>query len=167
MAPKRKAPPSTDPPFFTLYRLDEPATGGKKGGPRALNGLVEAAKRTAKQLDAAFTKSLGADPTGNLREANGTSRCGLRNLGATCYMNSLLACLFMNLAFRKGIYGWTPQENGGGSSAGQAHAVAEQVCRAIQELFAHLEFSMLQSYDPAALTSALSLDVAVQQDAQE
>ena len=69
-------------------------------------------------------------------------------------MNSLLQCLFMNLAFRRGIYDWTPQQ----SKESAAYAVAEQVCKALQELFTHLELSQLQSYDPAALTSALSLD---------
>ena len=164
MAPKKRKAPSGAPSYATIYRLDEPV-GGKKGGPRALGALVEAAKREAKQKEKAFTKELGADPSDRLRDAGDTAqRCGLRNLGATCYMNSLLQCLYMNLAFREGIYSWTPSQE---AREGAAHAVAERVCHALQQLFAHLELSLLQSYDPAALTAALSLDVAVQQDAQE
>ena len=45
--------------------------------------------------------------------------------------------------------------------------VAEEVCRQLQALFAHLQHSDLACYDPAALTSALSLNTSVQQDAQE
>lgn len=30
--------------------------------------------------------------------------CGLQNLGATCYVNALLQCLFMNVHFRKAVY---------------------------------------------------------------
>lgn len=31
---------------------------------------------------------------------------GLANIGATCYMNSLLQTLFMTREFRNGIYRW-------------------------------------------------------------
>ena len=49
----------------------------------------------------------------------------------------------------------------------RSYAVRPSFPTRYAELFAHLEFSDARSYDPAALTSALSLDVAVQQDAQE
>ena len=52
-----------------------------------------------------------------------------------------------------------------------AHSTVRQpltiVCRQLQALFAHLQHSELACYDPAALTSALSLNTSVQQDAQE
>ena len=32
---------------------------------------------------------------------------GLRNLGATCYLNSQLQCLAQNLAFVHGLFSWT------------------------------------------------------------
>jgi uncharacterized UBP type Zn finger protein len=160
--------------FPALYGLDAAATStpGKKQNaskdPRALGALVNAGKRAAKHVDAAAVKSLGTDPSGRLRdESDKKVRTGLRNLGATCYLNSLLQCLFHNVAFRRGMYEWAaPAATANGASSGRA-AIAGDVCRAIQELFAHLECSQAQSYDPAALTSALSLNVAVQQDAQE
>ncbi len=33
---------------------------------------------------------------------------GLLNLGATCYMNVLLQCLFWNTPFRTALYNWSP-----------------------------------------------------------
>jgi hypothetical protein len=44
-------------------------------------------------------------------QEKGGSPIGLLNLGATCYMNVLLQCLFMNPTFRQGIYDYTP-DNG-------------------------------------------------------
>lgn len=38
---------------------------------------------------------------------------GLKNLGATCYLNSQLQALFANKDFRKGVYAWRPPKGGG------------------------------------------------------
>ena len=163
--------------------------------PTDLSAVEAAAKKAAKESDAKQIAEIGSDPEKQLRnDGEGT---GLLNLGATCYMNSLLQCLHMNVAFRQGIYQWRPAESkeGAGKDVGRAgtsnaqagaqgqaidvdaaavesdprrpEEVAEEVCHQLQLLFANLQHSALSCYDPAALTSALSLDVAVQQDAQE
>ncbi|EED88974.1 predicted protein [Thalassiosira pseudonana CCMP1335] len=38
---------------------------------------------------------------------------GIRNLGATCYLNSQLQCLVQNLGFLHGLLSWKPSTNGG------------------------------------------------------
>ncbi|CAM9675018.1 unnamed protein product, partial [Ectocarpus sp. 8 AP-2014] len=51
---------------------------------------------------------------------------GLKNLGATCYLNSQLQALFANKAFRHGVFSWRPSVPAaggeGGSSAGGSGA---------------------------------------------
>jgi ubiquitin carboxyl-terminal hydrolase 48 len=170
----------------------------KKDDPRDLSTIATAAKKVASQRDAAAKKALGPDPQDQLRAED--QRTGLGNLGATCYMNSLLQCLFMNSAFRRGIFSWGPAlgaekptvedraaaSGGHGGHGGSASAandavvqctsssstrtpeqVAEEVCKELQQLFAHLQHSRIACYYPTALTAALNLNVALQQDAQE
>ena len=79
--------------MHALYMLDRPAAGNKKGSAAAsaardLTQLLRESKRNVKQAEAAAVKALGEDPGSRLRTAG--QRVGLRNLGATCYMNSLL-----------------------------------------------------------------------------
>lgn len=54
---------------------------------------------------------------------------GLRNLGATCYLNSQLQALFANRGFRRGVYAWRPSAGLGsnlGSGTGGAWAGARE-----------------------------------------
>lgn len=86
--------------------------------------------------------------------------CGLRNLGATCYLNSMLQCLFVNLPFRRAVYEWEPKEQ---------NVNEQQVLqmRALQKLFAQMQLGNQGLYDPTEFASTLALNNVVQQDAQE
>lgn len=57
---------------------------------------------------------------------------GLSNIGATCYMNSLLQTLFMTPEFRYGIYRWSYNE--------KIHPKeSDSIIYQLQKLFAKLE----------------------------
>ena len=188
MASVLHAAPSAD-AMLEAYQLKPPATAAKKKPklrqPRDCSQTVAAAKKKAKAREAAAVKALGADPEAQQLQSLDERRTGLRNLGATCYMNSLLQTLFMNRAFRRGIFQWTdpdPAPNGGaagpqdvasgdgdgdGGGGGTKSRGAKDILPQLQMLFAQLQHSARSCYDPAAFTEALSIDTGVQQDAQE
>ena len=167
----------TDADMRALYHVDATAGRGGRGGGRTKaggGGRTKAGARaspagaicvrdalkalnsgawTEKKLDKDIASTLGPDPADALRDPG--HRVGLRNLGATCYMNCLLQCLFMNRAFRGAIYRWRPHAEG-----------ADPILSELQRLFAHLQHSAASCFDPSALSDALALDNGVQQDVQ-
>uniref|UniRef100_A0A6B2KXB1 Ubiquitin carboxyl-terminal hydrolase n=1 Tax=Arcella intermedia TaxID=1963864 RepID=A0A6B2KXB1_9EUKA len=100
-------------------------------------------------------KHLGPDPNLQLRKF--ANCAGLQNLGATCYMNSLIQCLYMNPNFRKGIYSWTNNEQN----------LEKSVCFQLQLLFGFLQCGKKKFYSPDKLTELLNIKTCIQQDAQE
>ena len=92
------------------------------------------------------------------REGFTRARCGysgLYNLQQTCYMNSLLQQLFMNLHFRKFILG-TPVVD----------ESRQVVLLELRRAFASLQDNFNLAYFPENLAKALDVDVTVQDDAQ-
>jgi len=100
-----------------------------------------------------------APETVAVREAE--TLVGLRNQGATCYMNSLVQVLFMNPCFRHGLFSWSPDQDGEGISSDVA------ICKELQELMVRMEHTKDRSLVPETFTQALGLSKMEQQDAQE
>ncbi|KDQ18041.1 hypothetical protein BOTBODRAFT_29357 [Botryobasidium botryosum FD-172 SS1] len=106
------------------------------------------------------------DPTGvlwhnftNYDSKKETGYVGLKNQGATCYMNSLLQSLFCTRYFRRAVY-QIPTETDN---------PAESVALALQRVFYHLQTSD-QSVGTQELTRSFgwkSLDSFMQHDVQE
>jgi len=95
------------------YALNEmlcavpPTKRACSGYPNCLHGLgyKKKTKGSLWEEHPAHLRSLGADPAALMRSgARANMPAGLKNLGATCYMNTLFQCLFMNKHFRSGLY---------------------------------------------------------------
>ena len=104
---------------------------------------------------------------------------GLRNLAATCYMNSLMQQFYMVPQFRARIFSLVPYlpegteapttQNTGKSTLTDSRNVLFQ----LQSLFAHLQESQLKYYDPTSFTKVYKdpdgrvMNPVVQMDAEE
>ena len=115
------------------------------------------------QSEPAILKRLGEDPSKQLRQSHAVPQpgggamravapAGLKNLGATCYLNSLLQYLFFNANFRSHLL--------------QADSRSE-VVQALQRVFALMAAGDCDIVDPSDFVRLVGVTVDEQEDATE
>uniref|UniRef100_A0A8D8YKT5 Ubiquitin carboxyl-terminal hydrolase 48 n=1 Tax=Cacopsylla melanoneura TaxID=428564 RepID=A0A8D8YKT5_9HEMI len=137
-----------------------------KGNPFCLASLGESRWFNEQKHDS----SDDFDPDQELRDPN--EFIGLKNLGATCYVNSLLQLWFHNLSFRKAVLDWNPnqdneEKNNPTLDASAGLYVPQTAIGHLQMLFALMQHSNRLLVDPTDFVLSLGLDRSYQQDAQE
>ncbi|KAI9333964.1 hypothetical protein BDR26DRAFT_867537, partial [Obelidium mucronatum] len=83
---------------------------------------------------------------------------GLKNLAATCYLNTLLQVWFHTIPFRSAVYNYR---------LGSPDSKSDTIIKNLQIAFAYMQYGAKNVFDPTAFVKSLNIDSGVQQDAQE
>ncbi|CAH8340662.1 unnamed protein product [Eruca vesicaria subsp. sativa] len=153
----------TDEDINQLLMIHKPHCQGSRvntrDNPNCFCGLVPPPNGTRKsglwQKTSDIVQALGPDLSSE-RRASDSTPAGLTNLGATCYANSILQCLYMNTAFREGVFSVEVEVL-------KQFPVLDQIAR----LFAQLRASNRSFVDSDAFVKTLELDNGIQQDTHE
>lgn len=97
----------------------------------------------------------------NLAEEQQFCFRGLKNLGATCYINTFLQLWFHNVDLRQAIFKWRP------NSSNHTDEFLTNPITCLQLVLAMMQFSVRRFVDPTPFIKCLHLDASQEQDTHE
>ncbi|KAF8308097.1 hypothetical protein DL93DRAFT_2231857 [Clavulina sp. PMI_390] len=101
--------------------------------------------------------NIGEDPSERLRSIEGGQPVGLRNLGATCYVNAYLQVWFRNKRFVQAVMQCSSEDP----------KFPNTPIHHLQVTFAAMQSAKFSVYNPTPLVESLALNPSEQQDALE
>lgn len=118
-----------------------------------------------------FKKSVFTKEDLNLELRKNDDFVGLRNLGATCYINSLLQLWFHNINIRNAILNWNPEEDEI-EKENQTLLIENgyepvTIIGQLQLVFAMMQFGQQKTVNPEAFIISLKIDTNAEQDIGE
>ncbi|KAF9541857.1 hypothetical protein EC957_002627 [Mortierella hygrophila] len=129
----------------------------KDGNPHCLNYMGQEQWEKEDAFDE-YHEAFSSKTDPELSKRKPDCPAGMKNLGATCYANSLLQVWFHDLTFRDAICRSRFRIDADKSS---------DALYQLQHLFALLDYGTKNTYNPLSLVTSLKLDTNMQQDAQE
>ncbi|QRW14456.1 ubiquitin carboxyl-terminal hydrolase [Ceratobasidium sp. AG-Ba] len=164
-APKTATPvdPNDDDDIVIISDDETECTAkGCKTNPNCCNYMGQAKWQHEASARKLFLEAagLGTDPREESRASD--HPVGLKNLGATCYANSIIQVWFQDLEFRAGVYKCLPE-----LSLAPGKTIEESPMYQLQTTFGMLQESSAKSFNPVKFVECLGIRAAEQQDAQE